>query len=85
MTRWVLIFVLGCVGAIAAALLIVWATNGFAAMDLSVNGLIALTLGMVLTTALAVGLMALVFYSNRGEGDRAAHEAGRDRAERPPR
>ena len=32
---------------------------------LSVNGYIALTLGVLFTLALGVGLMTLVFYSNR--------------------
>ena len=41
-------------------------------VDMSLHGFIALTLGIVLTLALGVGLMALMFYSNRhGHDDRA--------------
>ncbi len=41
---------------------------------LSVHGWIALSLGVVLTVALAAGLMSLVFYSHRrGFDDEAGH------------
>jgi hypothetical protein len=36
---------------------------------MSLNGYIAMTIGIVATVGLAVGLMALIFYSNRQDRD----------------
>ena len=68
MTRLVW-FVLGTVGMLAAMLIVVWAANGFVLPELHGHQLIALILGSVLATALAIGLMALVFHSDRGGHD----------------
>jgi hypothetical protein len=43
-------------------------------VDISLHGLIALTLGCVLSLALGGGLMFLVFYSNRRGYDDAHHQ-----------
>ena len=61
-----------CLGFIASVLFIVWAMGAFEGGDLSVHGWIALTLGTVLTSVLAVVLMALVFYSDRSGRDESA-------------
>jgi hypothetical protein len=62
-------FVLGTIGMLAAMLLVAWAANGFALPALHGHQLIALILGSVGATALAIGLMALVFHSHRSGHD----------------
>ena len=57
----------------AAFLVVIFANvfTGFDASFMSLNGWIALALGTVLSLALGIGLMALVFYSaRRGYDDR---------------
>jgi len=55
----------------AVLLLAVYGWWVLGASALSLNGYIALTLGVLATLALAIGLMTLVFYSNRyGYDDR---------------
>ncbi|MBL27497.1 MAG: hypothetical protein CMM50_08110 [Rhodospirillaceae bacterium] len=61
-----ILIVLGFVAALAGASwfgLHVWTTMGD--VSISVHGYIALGLGVLITTLLGVGLMALVFYSAR--------------------
>jgi len=53
------------------------------ANSLSVNGYIALTLGVLVTLALAVGLMTLVFYSNRYGYDDRIGSAPEEGSEQP--
>jgi hypothetical protein len=59
--------VAGGAGVLAVAVIVVavvdWTGVGDAGLDL--NGWIALSLGVVVTLALGIGLMALVFISNR--------------------
>jgi len=66
-----LILVLG--GLLVAALAVMaklWL--GMAEVEISGHGLIALGLGVVLSLAVGIGLMALVFFSSRrGHDDRA--------------
>ena len=62
-------FVLGTVGMIAALLLVAWAANGFEPIGMHGNFLIALILGSVGASALAIALMGLVFYSHRSGRD----------------
>jgi hypothetical protein len=62
-------FALGTVGMLAAMLAVVWAANGFVLPEMHGHQLIALILGSVLATALAIGLMALVFHSDRSGHD----------------
>ena len=54
---------------VAAVLLLAWAVNGFDFSELSTQGVIAIVAGTTFTVLLAVGLMALVFYSNRSGRD----------------
>jgi len=57
-----------------------YAYFGLDSLDLSVNGYIALTLGIVGTAALGSALMALVFFSDRsGADDEAAAASKRQR------
>jgi hypothetical protein len=51
-----------------------WSGIGNAGIDL--NGWIALSLGVVVTLALGIGLMALVFISNRRGYDEPPREDG---------
>ena len=78
MLRWGLTFVLCCLGAIAAVYLALWAFGDFHDLGLSVNGFIALAIGTVLSVGLGVGLMALVFYSDRSGSDDRARDVKRD-------
>lgn len=62
---WLRLFLLVCTVLVAVALLGAWALNGFDTFDMSLHGVIAMILGAVLTGAVAIGLMALVFLSHR--------------------
>lgn len=68
--RWAIWYVAGCGGLIGGALLVLWAASGFADLGISGHGLVALILGILFTTALGIGLMALSFYSDRSDADR---------------
>jgi hypothetical protein len=70
----------GLAGVVVAILIIVSASNwiGIGNAGISVNGWIALVLGVVATLALGGGLMALVFISSR----RGYDEPPGDRDER---
>jgi hypothetical protein len=67
---------LGGAGGLAAAVIVVaivnWSGIGDAGLDL--NGWIALSLGVALTLGLGIGLMALVFISNRRGYDDPPHD-----------
>jgi len=76
---WISRFVLICAGVIAALLAVVWAVDGLSGLGLSVHGMVALSLGILLSVGLGVGLMALVFYSNRTGQDDAAGGDRRDK------
>jgi hypothetical protein len=65
--------VAGTAALIVAVVLATWALGGFTGM--SGAGDAALVLGIALTLALGIGLMALVFYSSRSERDEAVHHA----------
>lgn len=73
--RWVVTFAAICVAAVAAVLAGLWLAGGAEELDLGLHGFLALGLGIVFTAGLGIGLMALVFYSNRsGRDDAANHE-----------
>jgi hypothetical protein len=57
----------------------VYMWNRFGDVEMSGHGVLALVGGAVLTLALGVGLMVLVFYSARSGHDERAHEARLDR------
>jgi len=67
--NWTLSFPIACLASITAVLAVVWAAGGFDIAGLSTSGLVAIVGGVTLTVLLAVGLMALVFYSNRSGRD----------------
>ena len=66
--------ILGTAGAIAGVL---WWLGALAPGELGLHGTIALTLGVTMSAALGVGLMALVFASARGGGDGDAANGSR--------
>lgn len=79
--RWLHSYSRICAGVLAvvavALILLVW----FGDLGLSIHGVIALFLGSFFTVLLAMGLMGLVFLSDRGGRDIAAHGAGAARHE----
>jgi amino acid transporter len=67
--RWILWFCVGCVGLIAVALGMMWASTGFESLGVEGSGLIAVILTIVFVSALGVALMALIFHSSRSGRD----------------
>ena len=74
-TLWIWTFILASVGFVVPAVLVLWAI-GFGELGLSGKGVVALTLGFLLTVGLAIGLMALVFFSDRSGRDDETNRAG---------
>ena len=68
--RWVLVFLTVSAALTAGAFAALWLLGGGEGVGLSLHGGLALTLGIVLTAAMTVGLMALMFHS-----DRSGHDA----------
>ena len=86
--RWMLGFVAMAMGGIALILFVLWASNGFRGLGLDTAGTLAIVGGVFATSALGVGLMALVFYSDRSNKDEEVYRAGRADGETgntPPR
>lgn len=73
MRKWTITFVLACVLSIAVVLLALWAAGGFEELGLGLPGAAALVLGIGFTVAVGIGLMALVFASNRSAKDEEVH------------
>ena len=73
-TLWIWTFILASVGFVVLAVLVLWAI-GFGELGLSGKGLVALTLGFLFTAGLAIGLMALVFFSDRSGRDDETNRA----------
>jgi hypothetical protein len=48
----------------------VYVWNQLEGVDISTQGWIAMSLGIIFTAAIGIGLMALIFYSNRKNYDR---------------
>jgi hypothetical protein len=70
--KWVIWFTLACLGAIAIALGLAWALGWLSGLRQNLDIGIAAVLGILVSSALGAGLMALMFYSNRsGIDDRA--------------
>jgi hypothetical protein len=67
--KWILSYSAVCCGAIGAVLVLAWAFGGIDTQGVSTHGIIAIVLGTMFTVLVAVGLMALIFYSNRSGQD----------------
>lgn len=76
---WLRVFLIVCPILVVLALLGAWAAMGFDTFGLSLQGLLAMIAGAVLSSALAIGLMALIFLSNRsGHDEEVGRDIGRD-------
>ena len=74
-----------CGGIFALVVLALVLLVAFADLGLSGHGIIALFIGAILTTGLAMALMALVFLSDRGGRDAEVHHAAGRRPDRADR
>ena len=71
--KWVIWFILVCAGLVVLFMLGAWALGWLDALGNNPNIAIAAGLGILISSGLGAGLMALIFYSNRsGADDRAA-------------
>lgn len=75
--RWLIFYSTVTLGGIVAAMAIFWAFGGFDQLGLSESGAVALCVGIIFTSLLGVGLMALVFYSDRSNVDEAVYHPKR--------
>jgi hypothetical protein len=69
-------FIITCVAAIALVLGLIWVGGGFSGYGADRSMVLAVVLGILFTSLLGVGLMALVFYSNRSGRDRDVARSG---------
>lgn len=69
---WTARFLVGSIGGAVALIVLFFAVSGSRWLGLDVPATIALILGIVATIGLAVGLMALMFYSSRSGRDEMA-------------
>ena len=77
-TLWIWTFILASMGFVVLAVLVFWAIGGFGELGPSRKGVVALTLGFLFTVGPAIGLMELVFFSDRsGRDDESNRAAGR--------
>jgi hypothetical protein len=76
---WIWTFILASVGFVVLAILAVWVIGGLGELGLSGKGVVALTLGFLVTAGPAIGLMALVFFSDRCSRDDGRASAKRER------
>lgn len=71
--RWIAIFSAICAGLFAVGYAVFWAFGGFAALGSNRHVVIAAAIGVVMASALAAALMALIFYSARSKHDTSVH------------
>jgi hypothetical protein len=76
--RWLLWFCGSCALLIPVALGMFWASTGFESLGLSGQGLAMVILMSVLVSAMGVGLMALVFQSDRSGLDELVYHPQND-------
>ena len=74
-TLWIWTFILASVGFVVLAVLVFWTIGGLGELGLSDKGVVALTLGFLFTVRLAIGLMALVLFSDRSGRDDETNRA----------
>lgn len=75
MNRWIIAYTVGCAGLVGFICFLLWAYNDFNGLGISWQGMAAVIVGSALATALSIGLMAAVFWSNRAGYDESAYEA----------
>ena len=76
MTLWIWRFTLAGVAFVVLAVLVFWAIGGLGELRVSSKGLVDLTLGFLFTAGLAIGLMALVFFSDHSGRDDETNRPG---------
>jgi len=77
-------FSLTCLAGVIAIVTLAWIVFGFGSLGLDPTATVAAVLGISATAGLGIGLMALVFYSNRsGRDDLAGGETGGPRDPKP--
>jgi hypothetical protein len=77
--KWVMWFILACLGGIAIVLGLVWALGWLSGLGQNLDIGIAAVLGILVSSALGAGLMALMFYSSRSGMDEKAWRAQKGR------
>jgi hypothetical protein len=71
--KWIMSFILICAGLVVLFMLGAWELGWLDALGNNPNIAIAAGLGILISSGLGAGLMALIFYSHRsGADDRAA-------------
>jgi hypothetical protein len=73
--KWVIWFILACLGGIAIVLGLAWAFGWLDGLARNLNIGIAAVLGILVSSALGAGLMALMFYSNHSGIDESTWRA----------
>ena len=76
--KWIIWFILICLGLVVLFLLGAWGLGWLDALGNNPNIAIAAGLGILISSALGAGLMALIFYSNRSGADDVAGQSQRD-------
>ena len=74
--HWITYFVGGAVALMVFVLFLLWASNDFQDLGIKTVGMIALIIGSLVTTALGIALMGLVFYSDRSGTDEFVYYTG---------
>lgn len=72
---WAARFATAAATAVVMLLALIWALTGYGGLGLDATATVGAVLGIVLTIALAVGLMTLMFYSNLSGIDDSVAEA----------
>jgi hypothetical protein len=85
LVKWVIWFILACLGGIAIVLELAWGLGRFGGLARSLDVGIAAVLGILVSSALGAGLMALMFYSNRSGIDERAWREQRGRTRKDHR
>ena len=83
--KWVIWFILACLGGIAIVLGLAWGLGWFGGLARSLDVGIAAVLGILVSSALGAGLMALMFYSYRNGIDERAWREQRGRTRKDHR
>ena len=76
--KWIIWFILICLGVVVLFLLGAWGLGWLDTLGNNPHIAIAAGLGILISSALGAGLMALIFYSNRSGADEAAAQNQRD-------
>ena len=74
-TLWIWTFMLASVGFVVLAVLVFWTMGGLCELGLGGKGVVASTPGFLFTVGLAIGLKALVFFSDRSGRDDETNRA----------